>query len=405
MKLLTISNLYPFPDQPTRGMYNEQLFREMHGVLAAQDPEAGLDNLCLVPEWRSWRRAEIRTWASPAQANHDTTYVPVSYVPLVGRNWTASFYRRELSAFQSRFESADVVYASWLHPDGTAAAAAARASGKPCWQMVLGTDTFHLQNPGRKREIIRAAEDSQGYICVCTPLADRLVEAGIPGDKVHVVPNGVDSTRFFYREKIPARDELLAAARNAGNDPVVSLLSGLNEEDRIILFVGNLVAVKAPDVLLRAFSQIPQGEAGSGKLHLAMIGTGHLESKLRQLARELAVNDQTHFIGSAAHETVPLWMTASDCLVLPSRSEGMPNVVLEALASGLPIVCTDVGASAEMISGVPGARLVLPDDVPATAQAIVELLNANTDRRAMADHHGNYTWRDQAERILGLVQS
>jgi teichuronic acid biosynthesis glycosyltransferase TuaC len=406
MKVLTVTNLYPRPDHPTRGMFNAQLFREMASILKARGASSSsLSNICLVPEWRLWRWPAIRRWTDPGDANFETRYLPVFYIPLFGRRWTAAFYRRGLARIRDLVEAHDVLFASWLHPDGTAVAGLARDTRQRAWLMALGSDVLHLDNPAHRPAMLQAAADSTGLICVCQPLADSLQAAGLAPGKIHVVPNGVDSSRFRFREKEASRGELLVSSRKAGHCATIEFLSRLEPADQIVLFAGNLVDVKAPDLLLRAFSEISRGETGNAAVHLAIIGSGPMRRALESLVAELKAGGRVHFIGNVSHEMMPVWMNAADCLALSSRSEGMPNVVLEALASGLPVVCTRVGACPQMTADEPGARVVDVGDAAAMRQALGELLNLDIDRNEMAGRHGATTWHHQAERIMELLQS
>jgi glycosyltransferase involved in cell wall biosynthesis len=100
---------------------------------------------------------------------------------------------------------------------------------------------------------------------------------------------------------------------------------------------------------------------------------------------------------------MPLWMNFCDCLCLSSWSEGMPNVILEALASGLPVVATDVGACRDLLDDEPMARLVPPGDAPKMAEAIGDLLSRTVDRPALAARNGKRSWADQAQEVLALI--
>ena len=257
------------------------------------------------------------------------------------------------------------------------------------------------------RTIRQGSERTHGAAstCVCQTLADSLQAAGLDPGKIHVALNGVDSSRFRYRQQGASRGELLAGSRQAGLRVTTELLSRLEPRDQIVLFAGNLVDVKAPDQLLRAFSKISHGETGNAAVHLVIIGSGPMQRTLESLATELEIGGRVHFIGSVSHEMMPMWMNAADCLALSSRSEGMPNVVLEALASGLPVVCTRVGACPEMTADEPGARIVDIGDAAAMRHALGELLNLDIDRTQMAGRHGATTWHHQAERIIELLES
>lgn len=393
MKLLTISNLHPRPDRPQAGMFNAQLFRELAKQVGGASG-SGLRNLVLVPEWRLWRWAAIRRWQSPVDDGPVTTYCPVAYVPVVGRSWSAATYAWSRRDLVPAIRNADVVLTVWLYPDGVVAARLAREAGKPVWVMVLGSDAAHLNDPARRAAVRDAARTVSGWICVSAPLARQLTAAGIDPGRVHVIPNGVDRARFHHRDARVARREL-GADWPAEFDQVP-----------VILFVGNLVTVKAPDVLLSALSNLERAGVGRGaEARLVVIGAGPLRRALEAQARTRGLAARIRFVGTQSHARMPLWMAAADCLCLCSRSEGMPNVVLEALACGTPVVATNVGACPDMLAGEPASRLVQADDPAGLARALGEVLGMSVDRVALAERHGRRSWQDQAADVLRLLQS
>lgn len=399
MNLLTISNLYPRPDRPQAGMFNAQLFRELGQVLACRPGGGSVQNVCLVPEWRPWRWNAIRRWPAPADDAGRTCYLPVPYLPVVGRNWSASTYAWTMRTLSAPMRQADAVLASWLYPDGVAAARVGERARRPVWVMVLGTDAAHLDEPTRRARILAAAPHTAGYFCVSAPLAARLVAAGLPESRIHVVPNGVDASRFHVRAPATAWAELRLAAPAAGG-----LEEAHSPRTRTILFVGNLVPVKAPDLLLEAVSRVRRQHPDI-RLRVVIIGAGPLESALRRQALDAGMAESVRFAGSRPHAEVALWMNVADVLVLCSHSEGMPNVILEALASGLPVVATSVGDCPNMLRGESGARVVPPAQPDALAAAIAELTQNRPDRAALAARHGTRSWRDQANDIVTQIAS
>ena len=251
--LITVSNLFPRPDHPTLGMYNYYLFREMTEEKGIQKvfeerPRHYL-NICLVPSWKVWQWRTIRQWTSPNQV--PTTYLPVFTLPWVGRSINWWFYARSLrryltspSGHDSTTQqlnnlttegSPDTFYVPWLYPDGVAVARAIRGTGARLWLMALGSDTFHLRSPLRRKMILESCRAAEGIICVANVLADRLADAGVPREKLHVVPNGVD-TALFTPQTLDHRPETIASPT--------------------ILYVGNLVPVKGPDLLLEAVAML-----------------------------------------------------------------------------------------------------------------------------------------------------
>ena len=393
MRLLVVTNLYPRPDQPARGLFNLQTVRELsrHQDVAVR---------VIVPEWRLWRWPALRAWVSPAK-EENVKYWPVFYLPGAGRSLGHLTYRwsvgRELSAALAQ---CDGVLVPWLYPDGCAVAPLATALGKGLWMMALGSDTFHLRAKWRRRAILKAAGESDGVLCVCGPVADRLTEAGIDPRKVHVVPNGVDAERFHYR----AASDALAELRRRNPEDGARAARVRERGGRIVLVVGNLVPVKGVDMAVKAWAEL-RGSAGHpGAASLVVIGAGPQRRQIGQLARRLGVADSVDFLGSRSPDEVALWLNVADVLCLPSRNEGMPNVVIEALVSGLPVAATRVGACPEMLADEPAARLCEGDSVGGLVAALRPLLEAHVERQALAQRHApRYSWRFQAEAILRLM--
>jgi glycosyltransferase involved in cell wall biosynthesis len=243
--------------------------------------------------------------------------------------------------------------------------------------MALGSDTFHLQSPSRRKRILAACTQAKGIICVAQVLADRLAAAGVPQAKLHVIPNGVS--------------------------PLTPSLSPEGRGRRAsILYVGNLVPVKGPDILLQAFASLTTQQPCHTTTTLTLIGAGPMRSKLERLARTLGIGDQVRFLGRRPPEEVADWMNRADVLCLPSRSEGMPNVVLEARACGLPVVASPAGAIPELPLDKTHF-LVVPACTPAhLAAGLHDMLSRDLSKRIPDPNIP--TWKTMAERILAKIE-
>jgi glycosyltransferase involved in cell wall biosynthesis len=187
---------------------------------------------------------------------------------------------------------------------------------------------------------------SQRVVCVSRDVA-RFTRrhSHVPAARLAVVPNGVESN--------PALGD--SVAQSAIERPTGSITA---------LYVGRLDPQKAVDVLLRAFAR---AVADVSNLHLVIAGTGPDHDTLQSLARQLGIERSVQFVGF--HQNVPELMHAADFFVLPSRWEGMPNVVLEAMAAGLPVVATRTEGTAEIVrDGASGSLVAIDDDAALATQ-------------------------------------
>jgi glycosyltransferase involved in cell wall biosynthesis len=173
-----------------------------------------------------------------------------------------------------------------------------------------------------------------------------------PAGRLVVIPNGVDVTRAA--ESASARTRL-----GPGHDACVAI------------YVGRLDPQKGVDVLLRA---VAVARTRAPHLTLLLVGAGPQRQALEQLAAELQLSTCVKFLGWRPDATE--LMQAADLLVLPSRWEGMPNVVLEAMAAGLPVVATRAEGTAELVRHRETGLLVAIDDVNELAGAIAETAGA-----------------------------
>ncbi|MBM4144253.1 MAG: glycosyltransferase family 4 protein [Lentisphaerae bacterium] len=383
--LLTVSNLYPRPDQPVRGLFNARFFSELARRHATR-------NVCLVPEWRPWRWPAVRAWADPRGAELGTGYLPVFYVPLAGRSLSWRTYAWSLARLERLIAGAEAVLVTWLYPDAVVAGAMAVKHGRPYWVKAHGTDRFHLASPARRRRVLKACLAAQGVLVNCRFMAGQIAAAGVPAERIHVVFNGVDAERFRYRAREEALALLPAGARSMCGEP-------------LILFVGNLVRVKGPDIALRALRRAREAFPDARML---VIGRGRLRGALEREAQGPGLAGAVMFAGERSNDEVALWMNVADCLCLASRSEGLPNVVLEAQASGLPVVATDVGEVPELLSGGARGRVIaargggVGDRLGA---ALAEVLRAPADRAALArEGRRRASWGRRAEEALGIMR-
>lgn len=195
----------------------------------------------------------------------------------------------------------------------------------------------------------------------------------LPASKVYLIENGVDCERFRPGRRRERRREL-----------------GLREDWIWFGYVGGLRPEKALDMLLRSFWRARLEAAG-----LVIVGDGPCRPDLEQLSRELGIAEQARFVG--AHRDVEKWYEALDGFVLLSHTEQMPWSLLEAMASGLPAIVTDVGDCAVMLGASTAPEVIPPGDEEAAAQALRRLAKDALLRERLGRKN-----RERCERLYRL---
>jgi glycosyltransferase involved in cell wall biosynthesis len=227
---------------------------------------------------------------------------------------------------------------------------------------------------------ITSLRQAEHIVAVSDKVRDELRALGLPGDRIETVVNGVDTEEF---RPGPADRTALQ----------------LPADVPLALFAGDIRSTrKNLDTVLRALPQVPS-------LHLAVAGS--LEgSPYPALAEALGLSDRVHFLGF--RRDMPALMRAADVFTFPSRYEACTLALLEALASGLPVVTARSTGGSELITEACGAVLDDPDDQSALAEALNTML-AHPDRhaamgraaRAVAEAH---SWRRMGQRYLSLFR-
>lgn len=200
--------------------------------------------------------------------------------------------------------------------------------------------------------------------------------------KVCVIPNGIEIEKF----------------KNIKNK-----IEFQNNQDKVILFVGSLRPVKGVKYLIMALEKVIKIYPN---VKLIIIGHGDEYSKLLNLVKQLNLNDYVKFEGEISNDRVLEYMSSSDLFVLPSLSEGFPNVILEAMAEGLPIISTNVKGLDEMVKNNINGLLVKPKDPQDIAKKILKLINDENLRKKMSKNNinesTNYSWEKVIQKLENI---
>ncbi len=258
---------------------------------------------------------------------------------------------------------ADLLHANWLFT-ALAAWPARLARSIPVLVTLRGSDLALAEAAAPLRfaagRLLRALD---GVAPVSRDLAERAVALGARSARTWPVADGAETEGF------PTR----AAARAA---------LSLDASARVVLFVGNVIPVKGIDVLVDAAAAVA-ARPELADVRFVLVGGGADIARYESLARERGVGEVMRFTGFRPTDEVPTWMAACDVFCLPSRSEGLPNVILEAMGVGRAIVATRVGGVPDLVEHDGNGLLVRAEDAAALAGALVRLLAEPHTRERM----------------------
>jgi glycosyltransferase involved in cell wall biosynthesis len=378
MRVVVLTTFFPSPRDPLRTPFLRNLVDAM-----AVDCEQEL--VIPVP-----RRPPIGPWRDARPVPASETYAGWTlahprYLAIPGLHWLSGLTYflgvwRTLRALKQR-RGRFVLHAHCAYPDVVGAALAARLLDLPLVATTHGSDINISARQRPLRPQIRwALRSARRVIAVSAPLAAAVAEfAKLPANRVVCIPCAGYSPAVFRPRDAAEREAL----RRSLDIP---------HAVRLVVFVGHLVPVKALDVLLDAWAALVQRPSVGAHVRLVLIGEGTQRDTLERQARELGLADRVAFLGPKPQATVADWIAAADLLTLPSHAEGSPNVVVEALASGTPVVASRVGGIPDLVDDGVNGLLVPAGDPAALADGLATALERAWDAARVSASIAHLTW-------------
>ncbi|HMW14553.1 MAG TPA: glycosyltransferase [Pseudomonadales bacterium] len=385
--LLLFSTLFPSVVQPQAGLFiRERMFRVARELpLQVVSPQPWFPGQGLIRRFRPGYRPQ-----APAieQQQGITIHHPrFLALPAIGRRWDGLSMALCCWPLLRRLRAAgqiDLIDAHFGYPDGYAAVLLGRWLKRPVTITLRGTEVPHAQGVQRNR-LRQAVTGATQLFTVSDSLRRLALELGAAPERLLVVPNGVDRACFHPLDRQAARAEL-----------------GLPAQARILITVGGLVERKGFHRVIAALPTLLQRHP---QLHYLLVGgpcaEGNIEPQLREQVKALGLEGRVHFLGALPPQRLRLPLSAADLFVLPTRNEGWANVLLEALACGLPVVASDVGGNAEVINDPRLGTIVALEDQAALVAAIDAWLGCEVDHGYLANYVGRNGWE---QRVSTLVQ-
>ncbi len=303
--------------------------------------------------------------------------------PKVG--WTlvpfsmAAFTLARVRRVQAAWRSPGIIDAHYFFPDGVAAVLLGQRLGVPVVITARGSDINLIPRYRFPRWLIRrAAHTAAGIATVSAALKETLVEMGVPGERIRVLRNGVDLKRFRPLDREAVRSDL-----------------GVKGE--VIVSIGNLIEAKGHHLVVEALSRLPGTT-------LMIVGEGPMREELVRIAESNGVAERVRMVGAVPQEDLLHYYNAADVLVLASCREGMPNVLLESLACGTPVVASAVGGIPEVVADPAAGEMMKALSADAVVEAVTRLRGRGIDRTATRTYAERFRWEETTRGQMELFR-
>lgn len=383
MKVLVFTSLYPNHLAPNFGVF----IKERMTAFARRGHEVRVvAPVPYYPHLKIGSRAQYARIEPQEEIEGLTVYHPRYFMtPKVGMSTYGMTMYLSVLPFIKRLQREfdfDLIDGHYVYPDGFAALKLGQHFNKPVVVSARGSDiNLFAKFPIIRRLLRHTLTRADHVIAVCQALKEAMVQLEAPAEKISVIPNGVDTQKFFRVDKKQSRERL-----------------GLPEA-KIILSVGRLEPVKGFALLVKAFQKLLVDEEKKA-VRLVIVGEGSERAKLERLIATLHLHERVRLVGARPHDELKQWYSAADCLCLASEREGWPNVVLEALACGTPVIATKIWGIPEIITS-DALGILTERNEEALAQALARALNTAWNKAALVQYGRARTW----ERVARAVEN
>jgi glycosyltransferase involved in cell wall biosynthesis len=379
MKIAVVTRYFPSSAEPWQGRSAYQTLRVLarNADVRVFFPNAAYPSL-LKPRSRTYSSLDLSYSPPDVKAN----YYNFPALPFVSRPFNGWMAARALLPHVRGF-APDLIFSFFLYPDGYAALKIAQALSIPVVAMGIGSDINRIGDPISAMHTRTVLRQADFLVTVSSDLRARAIAMGAPPQKVRAIVNGCDLSIFHPAGRLEAREKL-----------------HIDPASQTVVYIGRMDLKKGLRELVEAAAELHPQRPG---LHVYLVGEGPDRPFIESAIQSNNAAGYVHALPGCAFDEVAVWMAAADLVTLPSYMEGCPNVVLESLACGRPVVATNVGGIPEIMSGDCG-RLVPPSRPAELAHALASVLDRTWDAAAISAHRSR-SWSAVAAELLEIFES
>ena len=379
MKIAVITRYFPSSGEPAQG---RSLYETLRVLGRSTDvrvfyPNAAYPRI-LQPRSRTYDKLD-RNFRLPGVS---VDYYDYPALPLVSRSLNGWMAARTLLPHVRAFRP-DVVFGCFLYPEGYAALKIGQALKVPVAVMSIGSDLNRIGDSLSERHTQTVLREADAVVTVCDDLRKTAVVKGAPAATTKAILNGCNLEVFRPQDRNQARMRL-----------------GIDAASEAVVYVGRMDLKKGLREFVEAAALLHPDRP---RLHCYLVGSGPDRAAIEEAIRAHNAGGFVHLIPGCAFEEVATWMAAADVVTLPSYMEGCPNVILEALASGRPVVATNVGGIPEILDSSCGL-LVPPRNPAKLAEALAFVLDTQWDAKTISAR-GSRSWSAPARELLEVFES
>jgi glycosyltransferase involved in cell wall biosynthesis len=388
-KLLIFTSLFPSQQRPNAGIFiRERMFRvgqQIPITVVSPVPWFPLDSII-----RYWKPGFRPKPNYKEEQNGVTIHFPRFFsIPVFFKTCDGFFMALgslpTLIKLRGQF---NIIDAHFAYPDGYAATLLGKWLKVPVTITLRGTEVPLSKMPGRKSRMLAALKAATRIFSVSDSLKQHVGSLGAETDKIRVVGNGVDVTKFYPLDKKSARAKL-----------------NILDSARVLISVGGLVDRKG---FHRVIDVLPDLVAKYPTLIYLIVGgdspEGNIRLRLEDQIKTLKLEQHVRFLGAYPSEELKTPLSASDLFVLATANEGWANVFLEAMACGLPVITTDVGGNQEVVKNNNLGRIVPFGDSTLLLEAIEQSLEKDWDTARIIQYALDNSWETRVKVLIEEFQ-